>query len=659
VTVSKASIAALRRELHELRPPTVPAPEVPLHIIEFATDLRFLGLTLYLIQATILKILTLATELLTDFDRQVLARLMSGFVLHIDGDQARYEGTEGVPADLMDRIEWCKEHGRPWFREWVAVIGRRGGKNFIASIMLAWRIWQLLTLGDPQAHYGLPEHKVLVLQIYGAKQDYAKRDAFGDLRGLLNRPCFKPFIAGSTATSISLFTPAQLERGARAGRESGLILIEAAPTTDNAGRGPAVIGVHLDEFAHLHGAGSTADSLDVYRAVRPALAQFGDDAMILLTSSPWEKNGALYRSYEAGLTVNPGSLEPRSPGTLVVQLPSWAVYEGWELAEETPMWPGGPCFPALKGPQIAYDDDLRGIEDLDLVSFSVEYRAHFAAATNAYLRSDVVQAIFGPYRGAILTLQTDGALGTRYVAHGDPGRSGSNFGFAIAHLEYDDIGIAHVVFDALYAWLPRDFPNHIVKYQEVEDDIYEYLCHFPIAELTFDQFDWTRSIDLLNDRVANANLPRKTKIYMRPASAPFNWRAAEVFKTAAALGLIHAPRFELAQLELEHLQISGQRVAAPTSGICTTDDVADAMINCTYSLLMDCHEELFARLGRLRLHATQSAAETRGSVAISEPAQQLSSLTRRLGQRSREERIFDPSRTMNPKRRGGGPWYSI
>ena len=57
-------------------PPRVPSP---LNIIDFATNPAFLGIDLYPVQATILKIATGSLELLTDFDRDLIATWERGW----------------------------------------------------------------------------------------------------------------------------------------------------------------------------------------------------------------------------------------------------------------------------------------------------------------------------------------------------------------------------------------------------------------------------------------------------------------------------------------------------------------------------------------------------------------------------------------------------
>ena len=149
-------------------------------------------------------------------------------------------------------------------------------------------------------------------------------------------------------------------------------------------------------------------------------------------------------------------------------------------------------------------------------------------------------------------------------------------------------------------------------------------------------------MDDLRARVAGAGLPWRTTIDVRHASASQNWKAAEIFKTAINHGLVHAPPFELAQLELDGLQRTGQRIDHPSSGPVVTKDVADAMMNVVYTLLEERYDELFARLGGLRLRGTRLAppgAPAPARPTSLDPRAQLSAFGRAAARRARWRRL--------------------
>ena len=578
------------------RPPRPPVPE---NIIDFATNPLFLGLRLYPVQALLLKLITLSAHLLTDYDREVLPKL-TDFMVERDDRRTAYVGTRGVSPDWESRIERCTDAGLSSFTEVALVLGRRGGKGFIAAILVAWRIWNLLMQENPQVQLGMSPGKALHIPVIGSSSRQAKRDAFGDIQFLLaSSPCFAPYLGSCSDKEVTLLTPAQFTKGATVGKTQGLIRVSAHPTTDSAVRGLAAPVLVLDEFAHQDGAGSTSDGSTIYKAARPAASQF-EDAMILQTSSPWEKDGQFYATYLAGLELDPTSEEPVHPKIFVAQLESWTMYQDWEMAASTPMWPGGPNFPALDR-AIITEASLAPQLLMDPESYLVEYAGQWASSGNRYLPK--WKMAFAPYNGAVLEQQEVGLLGSVYAMHCDPSRSGANYGLAIGHLEWDDLGFPHVIFDVLRVWRPQDFPGNTVDYVEVVEEIWSYITKFPLSDVTFDQWNSAGAIDTLRKRIRETHLPRKPQVHERTATAPHNWRSAEIYKTANSLGLIHAPRHELAELELEHLQLVGQRVDHPTTGPVRTKDLADAMFGVVYSLLSG-HEALFEQLASLQLHAS-------------------------------------------------------
>jgi hypothetical protein len=142
---------------------------------------------------------------------------------------------------------------------------------------------------------------------------------------------------------------------------------------------------------------------------------------------------------------------------LMFQLTSWDPYVDWERAHTIPIYlkkylkklqgrvdEGGyglvdpeytPHFPHFASGIQVYDEQMRRLEYSNPETFRVERRSQWATALNAYLIEARVDAIFAPYLGEQLQPQASGSLGTDYLAHGDPSKSGANFAFGIAHRE--------------------------------------------------------------------------------------------------------------------------------------------------------------------------------------------------------------------------------
>lgn len=596
---------------------------VPDGIVQFATDPQFLGLDLFPRQGTLLKLITADVDSFTSYDHRLVEEWGTGFRVDGDSKDVFFSGERGTTPDVLDRMRWCRAHGRPWFREIVLVLGRRASKSFLVSVSCAWRVLHLIALGDPQQHYQIPADKPLVIQVFGTDQSSARRDAFGDIARLITTaPCFGPFLGSQTSTTVTLLTPAQLKAGAQPGVDEGSIVVVAAASTRTAGRGPASPLLVFDELGHVQGAGSTADSTDLYGAAVPATAQF-DDALIMQSSTAWDRSGQLWSSYENALQVDAETRQAKHPDTLVVQLESPALYVDHERAGEIEMWPGGPHYRDDLQPKVTYDYIERQL-DLDPVRARIEWYGQFGTVSDPYLDRDRIAIAFEPLHGRVLEQQTAGALRWKHVGHADPSKSNANFGFAIGHVEEID-GLPHVFFDVIRSWSPKEFPNGIIDYLEVNDHLYSYLKAFRLRELTFDQYSSVQATQELQRRARLEGLHWQPRIYERTATAHQNQQGYELFKTALNAGLIHLPPHDLGKSELESLTLKGEKVVAPSSGPVTTKDVADAIVNVVWTHLHDRTEEIYSSLAGLRPRGSQPG----GLPNPGSPHQQLSEFGRR------------------------------
>lgn len=304
------------------------------NVMDFALGEKYLNLeSLYPVQGLLLKLWFLQPELFTEFDREQLARMQAGFTLPADlTDHYRYEGTRGVAPDVLDRIEHCRAEGRRWFREFVFVAGRRGGKGYLGAIAMLYVLWHYMALGDPQRHYGLTPRQQLSAFVFAGKRDQARGNQWGAIDNLLeDAPCFAPFVGPRGANSLTLYAPNQLAMLADGKKVKPTFDIAAKEATNQAGRGPTSFAQIYDEAAHMVNAGTSRSASEVYAAATPALAQFGNDSFIYQASSPWTMTGKFYESYAQALEVNPATGLARHPDMLTVQLPSVAMYAGWEL----------------------------------------------------------------------------------------------------------------------------------------------------------------------------------------------------------------------------------------------------------------------------------------------------------------------------------------
>jgi len=569
----------------------VPPIELP-DIVTFVTSPQYLNRpNLYPKQALLLKVMSLDLDALTSYDHEVIAGWGGGFTAVGEPGDRRYEGAEGMPPDVLVRMEACLAEGRRWFREIVLVIGRRGSKGYLTALAAAYVVWHYLAHGNPQGHYGLEQTKRLTGMVFAGEHSQASDNLFRDLSRLVSSaPCFEPYVAATTKRALHLCTPRDLREGQRPARElasSASLVIDARPTTGLAGRGPAAFMTLFDELAHL-GVDTARSADELYEAAVPALDQFGVDGLIVQASSPASQLGKFYASYRAALALNDDDT-PKDPTMLTVQLPSWALYEDWELTNlpgGLSMLPDGPNFARIDKPALVYGDAMRRAEVANRSVFAVERRAQWRTSMNSFLDADVVDAVFAPHNGTVLAMQQHGRLGTEYVVHVDPAENRANFAIVVAHAgARDDRDLPHVIVDAIHVLEPADFADGRIDQVKGFQLIQRLIAAFAPVVVTFDQYQSALSIEMLRAWCDTQSLPRRPQIFEETATAPHNYRVASMFKSAAQLGLVHAPRHDLARLELLHLQEHDGKVDPPSFGPIRTADIADALFEVTTRLV--------------------------------------------------------------------------
>ena len=565
-----------------------------------------------------LKCIFLQDELFTQYDYDILGEWADGFRLREadpDATTTRFEGDWGISPDVLSRIKTLKALDYRWFKIVLAVQGRRSGKGLIGAISGAYVLWTYLCLSDPKQHYGIDPEKRITSQVFAGKKAQARDNQWRDISNIISTaPCFTKFftrgISESTSVSVGYDIVRALEiRQRRVNLDVDLSSFEIVPkeATTMAARGPASFMQFYDEGAHMVATGISRSMGEVWDSATPALGQFHQDAFIYSGSSPWTMDGKFYELVQEGLEVYNGTLEPVSPSTLICQLASWEIYEDWARTKDGrmvaakarthPQWLDDEgieisrivpvtYFPPLRNAVEVYDDEQRRIERLNPDTFRVEKRAKWAAALDTYLPLEHVRRVFAPWKGGYLEMQTKGHPEIAYFAHGDPGQTGSNFGFAVAHYEADPDGakIGHVVFDVVKAWRPGDFETMEMDYLAIEAEIGNMLDAFVFADLSFDQWQAISMRQGLELRATQQF--KRGRVWQRDATNALNWATAETFKLALALDKVHAPYYELAELEMMFLRkLPGNKVDHPDTGPCTTKDVFDAMSIVVHKIL--------------------------------------------------------------------------
>ena len=618
---SNASILKGQNDFFEIAKQSLQSNKDIPDIVTFAEHPAFLnGSKLFPRQKTLLRLICLETENLTEYDYAIIEEWTKNF--DFNGDRV------GVSPDIMDRIAILKAEGYKHFREVINITGRRGGKGHIGGILGAYKNWQLLMLDDPQYHYNVDKSKDLYLFSVATNIEQAAKYQFADLsNAILNGPCFQPYIADSKERFIALRTPADVRRiaafearGIRPARLIASVRNMAVTSNSKSSRGAAAFAVMFDEFAHmLVGTGGARTSEEVYNAITPALDQMGKDALIYIPTSPFTKVGKAYNLYESALEKDEEG-KPMYPNMMMAQLPSWGPYEDWD----DPVVTQGYTF--RNSPQ-KYDEQMKSLEKREPDVFKVERLSQWAEVTNAYLNPKMVERMFEPFvdaRGELRELepQNEGKFSVIYHGHCDPSKSGANTAAMICHVEKipdpeDGEEWYHVIVDWMNVWNPEDYEDNQIDYEEIEEDLVDMLCAFRTTKVfSFDQYGAFVTLPRLKKRLKQVNPPHKVSIREEKFTKESNMKRAERFKSAIGMNWVHAYRdpfgpnqTSLLEQELKFLQEVNGRVTKQKFGPIRTEDVSDCLMVCVDALL----EDNFVRLEmRDRLSGTDLNAGAQG-----------------------------------------------
>lgn len=551
---------------------------------------------LYPRQATLIKVVFLREDLFTEYDYDVVAEWETSF---------RKSGDNGITPNILARMRHLKAEGYTHFREVLLIMGRRGSKGYVSALCMAYVLWLYMAKGDPQGHYGVDRDKQLACYIYAGKKEQARENLWKDLINvIMGAPCYEKYISKPMGESLSVYAPHDFvrkmrleKRGLHTEMDIATFTIQPKESTLMSGRGPASFMQGYDEMAHLVAAtGASRSAEEVYGAATPALDQFKKDGFIMEPSSPWQMTGQFYQNWLNSLLIEDGM--PVYPEMMMLQLASWEIYLDWAEAHLLPLFPEGftgdlneyvgaalPRLPKLKLAIQEYDAGMQRLEKANPETFAVERRSHWQAVIDAYLNRQKIEAMFQPWNGRQLIMQTSGLLSMFYKGHADPGLANANFGLAIAHSERDEDGFLHCVFDYIYHYDPADFPDHTIDYIQVGEDIWRLIEGFKPNEFTYDQWNSAEAIQRINKKLREANYPKRVEVYEKTATAAHNWERAENFKIALNQGWIHAPEYEQAELELRYLQLKNGKVVKQDTGPIQTKDVADCLMECVWTIL--------------------------------------------------------------------------
>jgi len=592
-------------------------------VIEFCE--KFCNRRLYPRQRTLLKIVFL--EQLDDYDNSVID----------EWEESTARGGEVTLAPkLRDRIQWCRDNNYDHFNQIILVGGRRSSKGHITGAAIGYKLYLQTLLDNPGAHYGIDLDKDIYFNVVAQNEEEAIANQFSDAVNWLLE-C-KPLtdqglINNVLAKTISVYTPYDKQRlmkleaqHGNVGKDLAKLKVKAHGTNSRALRGQAVIGLVLDEMAHLLAGESRLADAQVYEAAMPGVRTFGRDGIVFLNSSPYTKVGKFHELYSQALELDPPDIgNPKYPDMFMIQMPSWELYRDWEKDPEIRASQGLPehkwIGAVMEAPEldpVIAQEELRNPD-----SFKVEYRGQFAEVVDAFLNPEMVDRMFDPSftkqkLGKYLDTTWTSSGYTMYLGHMDPATVNDNFAICIGHKEEitleDGMIEPHVVLDLVHAFYPTDFENHTIDWLQVMPVIEDLLNNFRPFQFTSDQFQSTYPLQELRSRLMERGI-LETVLFEETATQSKNFNRAMNFKAALNLGRIHCPHpdftvrdleamatdkdhksigqtnkrsLDLLRLELKMLQQKpNNKIEHQDIGICRTDDIYTAISHVVHNLIGD------------------------------------------------------------------------
>ncbi len=432
------------------------------NIIEFVEEPWGLGMQLFPIQKIILKahygipLDDTQTFTVTDWRRKNVRDMTEKEYLEYLYSEGRSNIKEVVPG-----------HER---REMILSIGRRSGKTTLSACIAAYETYKLISKGDPQAFYGLPQSNMIQLISVATDKDQAGL-LYQEVSGHF-RSCafFGPYTANNTMSYARFQTPKDVERyGAYSDDPSAKATIKVTFRSCVAKglRGAGNIVVILDEVAHFTDAGqSSADA--VYNAVVPSTSAYSPkdpkdrrkpigqvEGRIILISSPLGRQGLFYKMFQIGMG---GGMA--ADNMLCIQAPTWEV---------------NPTVPA-------HEFEKHYLKDQAV--FFTEYGGEFSDRTRGWIeRGDDLTACVDKAARP----QQRGLPRVSYFLGLDLGLVGDGTAVALGHLDPEGRIVVDLV-DQIKAGEGKFYGKERLDFDDVADWILDLSKRFLIQEGMFDQW---------------------------------------------------------------------------------------------------------------------------------------------------------------------------
>jgi len=378
------------------------------------------------------------------------------------------------------------------FRELHLVLGRRGGKTILASVISAYEVYKLLAIGggNPHRFYNLPsDDEIAVINVALSEKQAGRLFAHIQSR-LRNGPFFKGRIAKETTTEIRLFTDSDLKKKAANPVLSvpGSILILCGHSNPDSLAGYNAILLLFDELAFYDDTGKVTGQY-FYDRLKPSLSHFYEygEGRLVEISSPSSPAGVFYQIHRDSEEYD---------DILSFQLPTWC-----------------------SNPTFHFDHpELRRDRQRNPEAFATEYGAQWAktGVYGNYFPEGLVERCIRPE----LVPHDRPMPEFNYYLHVDPANGGDRYVAVLvgAQRYVDTVGKKRWKVHLAHTWVWEPEVGVGLLYNLIDKDVIGICELFRPLWVTYDQWNSIQSLQLLRSRGIRCmqtayNRAYKSKIY--------------------------------------------------------------------------------------------------------------------------------------------------
>jgi len=438
------------------------------------------------------------------------------------------------------------------FRELHLVLGRRGSKTIMASIISTYEAYKLLIIGEGNPHhfYGLPEDDEIAIINVALSQQQAGRLFYQVQSRIRNSPFFTNRIAKGTTSEIRLYTDLDLEKKKKNPKLEvpGSILILCGHSNPDTLAGYNAILILFDELAFYDESGKVTGSY-FYDRLKPSLAKFvpyGEGRLVEI-SSPNTTNGIFYDIYKQSKT---------NDSILSFQLPTWCT-----------------------NPDITYEG-LEADRKRNPERFAIEYGAQWAKGGiyGNYFDTGLVERCIR----TDITSITRPEPGVNYYLHIDPAKNGNRYvALLVGKYPYlNDRGQRRIKVRLANMWIWDPQMGVGLLFNEIDKEVIDICSTFHPMVVTYDQYNSVHSLQLLrmhgiNARQTSYNRAFKNKIYQ-------NLKDMMSYHPHPELELYDDVRLILEMKALKYRPTArGISLVVDKHGDVATDDIIDCLAGAT------------------------------------------------------------------------------